>query len=48
MKITTFAKKVSRLEGKNEQISIAQISEILSICNKITGGLFYTIIRWLP
>ena len=45
MKITDFAVKVSELEGKKKQLSIAQIKEVLKVANKLTGGLLYKTIR---
>lgn len=48
MKITTFAKKISELEGLKKQINIAQISELLKVINKLTRGLLYAAIKSLP
>ena len=45
MKITCFAKKVAKLEGKKESISIAQILEVIKIINGLVGGELYKIIR---
>lgn len=45
MKINRFAVKIAEIEGGKTQVSIAQISEILSIINKQTGGLLYLLIR---
>ena len=48
MKITTFSEKVAKSEGLKEQISIAQIKEVLSIVNQKTFGILYLVIRLLP
>ena len=45
MKVTDFAVKVAELEGKKVSISIAQISEVLKIINKLTGGVLYAVIK---
>jgi len=45
MKITDFAKKVAKLEGKKKEISIAQISEVLKVINTLFAGEFYKLIR---
>lgn len=47
MKITEFAEKVARREGKKKQVNIAQILEILKIVNKLTKGVLYSAIRSL-
>jgi hypothetical protein len=48
MKVTKFSEKVAKMEGKKEEINIAQIKEILSIVNKLTYGILYLVIRLLP
>lgn len=45
MKITDFAAKVAKKEGLKEQVSIAQISEILRVINALLGGALYKLIR---
>jgi hypothetical protein len=45
MNIDVFAKKVSKLESGSIQVDVAQIKEILSIINSLTGGSLYAIIR---
>ena len=47
MRITEFAKKIAGLEAGKKQVSIAQISEILTIVNALTKGFLYAIIRSL-
>ncbi len=47
MSINDFAKEIARVESGRQQISIAQIKEVLKICNKLTGGLLYAIIKML-
>jgi len=45
MKITTFARWVSRIEGKQKEVNIAQILEILKVTNKLLKGELYKVIR---
>ena len=45
MKITEFNVLVSQREGKEQQISIAQISEAMAVANKLLNGKLYTLIR---
>ena len=45
MKITDFNVLVSQREGKEQQISIAQISEVMAVANKLLHGKLYTLIR---
>jgi hypothetical protein len=47
MKITTFAKRITAVEGKKTQVNIAQVLEIVKIINTMTNGLFYIVIRWM-
>lgn len=47
MTINKFAEAVCKLEGKKKQISIAQVKEILSVVNELTGGALYQIVRAL-
>lgn len=47
MKVSDFAVRVAREEGKKKQVSIAQILEILKIVNKLTQGALYKWIRAL-
>lgn len=47
MKITQFATLIAKEEGKKVPVSIAQISEILKIANRLTRGLMYAFIRKL-
>jgi len=47
MKITSFAVKVAKLEGKKRQVNIAQIKEILKIVNNLTCGWLYVMIKGL-
>jgi len=45
MKITDFAVKVARKEGKRKQTDIAQIKEILKVTNGLLKGGLYKLIR---
>ena len=47
MTVGEFAVRVAEKEGKKEQVSIAQIKEILKIVNKEIDGKLYRIIRSL-
>ena len=47
MKITDFTRKVTLLEGKKREVSIAQVAEILKIVNDLTCGEFYKMVRRL-
>lgn len=48
MNLNQFAEKVSSKEGLKKQISIAQIKEVMSVINKLTGGVLYAVIKLLP
>lgn len=48
MNINKFAKKITEIEGKKKQVNIAQVKEMMSTINKLTGGVFYGIIRLMP
>jgi hypothetical protein len=45
MKISDFAREVTKLEGKKKQVNIAQIKEILKVINELTKGEFYKMVR---
>ncbi len=45
MTISDFARKVSQIEGKKKEVSIAQILEILKIVNILLLGGLYKLIR---
>jgi len=45
MKITDFALKVAKKEGKKRQVNIAQIKEILKVINDLLDGTFYKMIK---
>jgi hypothetical protein len=47
MNINNFATKVSKLEGKKKELSIAQIKEVLKVVNTLLKGLLYKEIRKL-
>lgn len=47
MKVTVFAKEVTKQEGLKKQISIAQVMEVLRVVNKLLGGALYKLIRSL-
>jgi len=47
MKVTEFASLIAAHEGKKINLSIAQISEVLRVIDRLTHGLFYHVVRWL-
>jgi hypothetical protein len=47
MRVTDFQKLIARSEGQKEEMSIAQISEVLRIVNHLLGGAVYLLIRKL-
>jgi hypothetical protein len=47
MRVTDFQKLIARSEGQKEEMSIAQISEVLRIVNRLLGGAVYLLIRKL-
>lgn len=47
MTINAFAVKVSKCEGLKVQLPIGQISEMLKVINKLTGGILYAVIKAL-
>ena len=44
MKVTTFARRVTRKEKGRRQVNIAQVLEILKVINSLTKGVFYKIV----
>lgn len=48
MRVTSFARMVSRVEGGRVNLTIAQIGEVLRVVNGLTRGLLYTAIRLMP
>ena len=44
MKITDFNVRVAQREGKRQQLSIAQISEVMAVANALLGGQLYALI----
>jgi len=48
MTVNKFAQKVCTGEGKLKQVNIAQISEVLKVINKLTGGVLYLVIKLMP
>lgn len=48
MTVNKFAQKICSGEGKLKQVNIGQVSEILKVINKLTGGVLYGIIKLLP
>ncbi len=48
MKITDFAKKVSKQEGLKKGVDIAQILEILKVTNNILNNELYKLIKKEP
>jgi hypothetical protein len=47
MKVSDFAVKVAKKEGKKREVNIAQIKEILRVINDLTAGALYRFIRGL-
>ena len=47
MRVTDFRRLVARSEGQKEEMSIAQISEVLRIINNLLSGAVYRLIRQL-
>lgn len=47
MSIHEFSKKVTQLEALKNQVSIAQVKEILKHINTLTNGALYGIIKLL-
>ncbi len=45
MNINEFCTEISKLEGKNKQVDIAQISEIIKITNDLLDGQLYDLIK---
>lgn len=45
MKITDFARQVCEHEGKRQQLSIAQVAEVLRVVNVLMFGALYAAIR---
>jgi len=48
MKITKFNKMVCEKEGGKEELTIAQISEVIKIANELTNGVLYNVIELMP
>jgi len=48
MKITEFNKMVCEREGGEEELTIAQISEVIKIANELTNGVLYGVIELMP
>ena len=48
MKITEFNKMVCEREGGKEQLTIAQVSEVMKIANELTIGVLYNVIELIP
>lgn len=45
MKILKFAQQVTKREGLKQELSIAQILEVLSVINTLLKGILYKAIR---
>lgn len=45
MKVTEFAKEITKMEGLKKEVNIAQIAEILKCANQLLGGKLYKAIR---
>jgi len=48
MKITKFNKMVCEREGGEEELTIAQVSEVMKIANELTNGVLYNVIELMP
>tara|TARA_S200002703_G_scaffold156377_1_gene161897 strand:+ start:675 stop:911 length:237 start_codon:yes stop_codon:yes gene_type:complete len=48
MKITEFNKMVCQREGGEEELSIAQIAEVIKIADELTNGILYKVIEVMP
>ena len=48
MKITEFNKMVCEREGGEEELTIAQIAEVIKIANELTNGVLYGVIELMP
>lgn len=48
MKITEFNKMVCEREGGEEELSIAQIAEVIKIADELTNGILYKVIEVMP
>ena len=47
MKVSKFSERVTKIEGKKKQISIAQVKEALKVTNDLLAGGLYKLIRAL-
>jgi len=45
MKITDFSTKITKTEGGEVNLSVAQVSEVLKLINKALWGIPYILIR---
>jgi F0F1-type ATP synthase assembly protein I len=48
MKITEFNKMVCEREGKEEELTIAQVAEVVKIVDELTNGVLYGVIELMP
>ena len=48
MKITEFNRVVCEQEGGEEQLTIAQVSEVMKIVDELTNGVLYSVIELIP
>ena len=48
MKITEFNKMVCERESGEEQLSIAQIAEVIKIVDELSNGILYKVIELMP
>lgn len=48
MKITEFNKLVCEREGQKEELSIAQVAEVMKIVDELTNGVLYNVIELMP
>jgi len=48
MKITEFNKMVCEREGGKEELTIAQVAEVIKITNELTNGVLYNVIKLMP
>ena len=47
MKITDFNVQIAHREGKRQQLSIAQIAEVMAVADALLDGQLYALIRRL-
>ena len=48
MKISTFNRGITELEGKKVQVNQAQVNEVMKVANIKSKGEIYRVIREMP